>query len=106
MGLFDFLKGQDINAGVDRYKATPKAVLLDVRTREEYAERHIPDSCNLPLSEIGQAATVISDRSTPVFVYCRSGNRSNQAMIKLRNMGYQNVENIGGIDSYRGKVER
>lgn len=106
MGFFDFFKVTDINAGVDQYKATPNAVLLDVRTRGEYAEGHIPDSCNLPLSDISDVKKVIPDQNTPVFVYCLSGNRSGQAMTKMRNMGYQNVENIGGINSYRGKVEK
>lgn len=42
MGFFDFLKGPDINEGMERCVATPDAVLLDVRTGAEYQEGHLP----------------------------------------------------------------
>jgi len=41
-----------------------------------------------------------------LFVYCYSGARSRQAATMLGQMGYTKVNNIGGISSYRGKVER
>ena len=47
MGFFDFLKQPDINQGVQSFQKTPGAVLLDVRTPEEYHQRHIPGSRNL-----------------------------------------------------------
>ncbi|MDY5055898.1 MAG: rhodanese-like domain-containing protein, partial [Bullifex sp.] len=49
MGFFDFLKGPDINEGVKEYRETNGAVLIDVRTPEEYREGHIPESMNIPL---------------------------------------------------------
>ena len=106
MGLFDFLKRPDINEGVRRCQETSGAVLLDVRTREEYSQGHIPGSRNLPLGETGQLAQWAPERSTPLFVYCLSGARSAQATAQLRRMGYEHVTNIGGISGYRGKVER
>lgn len=105
MGLFDFLRSPDINQGLNDYSAVPGAVLLDVRTPQEYREGHVPKSRNVPLQSLEQAAGVISDKSTPVFVYCYSGSRSSQAVSRLIKMGYQNVKNIGGIASYSGKVE-
>ena len=56
MGFFDFLKQPDINAGVEQYETVSGAVLLDVRTPEEYAEGHIPGGRNLPLGSIDKAA--------------------------------------------------
>ena len=44
MGFFDFLKGPDINQGVKEYSTTDGAVLLDVRTPDEYRQGHIPGS--------------------------------------------------------------
>ena len=105
MGLFDFLKAPDINAGVKQFGSTPKAVLLDVRTREEYAEGRVPCGRNIPLHEIRKAVKAIPDRSTPLFVCCLSGARSRRAASMLRSMGYQNVTNIGGISEYRGTME-
>lgn len=105
MGFFDFLRGPDINQGVREFEQTPGAVLLDVRTPQEYREGHIPGSKNVPLQEIGRAGAAAADQSAPLFVYCRSGARSRQAVGALQNMGYLNVKNIGGIAAYTGKVE-
>ena len=106
MGFFDFLKGPDIGEGVREYNATPGAVLLDVRTPEEYREGHIPGSKNVPLQSIDKVAGMIDNKSTPIFVHCLSGARSRQAAAILKQMGYTNVKNIGGISAYAGKVER
>ena len=106
MGFFDFLKSPDINQGVEECRNTAGAVLLDVRTVEEYRDGHIPGSRNVPLQSIDRVSDGIPDRETPLYVYCRSGARSSQAVSLLRQMGYTNVQNIGGIASYTGKVER
>ena len=81
-------------------------IILDVRTQEEYSEGHIEGSKNIPLQNIEIAETIIKNKDTPLFVYCRSGGRSAQATSILKRMGYTNVEDIGGILSYRGKVVR
>lgn len=79
-----------------RLEATPGAYVLDVRTREEYAAGHIPGSALLPHTEIAERASELpADKSTPLFVYCRSGNRSTQASEALADMGYTNVVNMG-----------
>lgn len=106
MGIFDFLRGPDINAGVHAYQTTPGAVLLDVRTPQEYREGHIPGSKNLPLQSLAQLDSLVEDKQTPVFVHCLSGRRSRQAVHILHSMGYSQVKNIGGISAYTGKVER
>lgn len=84
MGLLNFLKTKDINAGVKDFQATKGAVLLDVRTAGEYAEGHIENSLNLPLKNIEQAVSVIKDKNTPLFVHCRSGGRSASATAALK----------------------
>ena len=56
MGFFDFLKGPDINQGVKEYSVTDGAVLLDVRTPDEYRQGHIPGSKNIPLQSINKVA--------------------------------------------------
>ena len=106
MGFFDFLKGPDINQGVKEYNATDGAVLLDVRTPDEYRQGHIPGSKNVPLQSIDKVTVMINNKATPIFVHCLSGSRSRQAAAILQQMGYTNVKNIGGISAYAGKVER
>ena len=80
MGLMDFLKPADINAGVEEFRATPGARLVDVRTPGEYAGGHIPGAVNVPLQQIGAIASEVPDKGTPLFVYCMSGARSQQAV--------------------------
>ena len=97
---------ETIDEGVQLCRSTPNAVLLDVRTPEEYRQGHIPGSRNLSLQAIGALPGMIENRETPLFVYCQSGSRSSQAVNLLRQMGYTKVQNIGGIAAYAGKVEK
>jgi len=106
MGFFDFLKQLDVNQGVADYHNTPGAVLLDVRTPQEYSEGHIPESKNVPLQTLDKVTSIAENKDTALFVYCYSGARSRQAMAMLQHMGYTYVQNIGGIAAYHGKVER
>ena len=106
MGFFDFLKQPDINKGVMAYRDTDGAVLLDVRAPQEYREGHIPGSKNVPLQQLDKIGSVAENKDIPLFVYCYSGGRSRQAASMLQYMGYTNVQNIGGITAYSGKVER
>ena len=105
MILKNLFKQTDINQGVEEYLATPGAVLLDVRTPGEYREGHIPGSVNVPLQTLDNVEEV-AEENTPLFVYCRSGNRSRQAVAMLKQMGYTQATNIGGIADYAGKVEK
>ena len=106
MGFFDFFKQPDVNQGVKEYQRTSGAVLLDVRTPEEYRSGHIPGSKNIPLQIIDRVGSVTENKDTALYVYCQSGARSRQAAGMLKQIGYTNVNNIGGIAAYAGKVER
>ena len=105
MGIFDLFKSPDINQGVGQFQETPGAVLLDVRTPEEYAEGHIPGSKNIPLQALDRIRELTEDAGTPLFTYCLSGARSRQAVSLLRSMGYASATNLGGICDYRGRLE-
>ena len=106
MGFFDFFRGANINEGIQEYKSTTDAVLLDVRSVDEYKSGHIPGSINVPLVNISYAKDKIANIETPLFVYCTAGVRSKQAVAQLESMGYLNVKDIGGISSYSGSLER
>lgn len=104
MRFLDFFKRPDIDKGVAEYSTVAGAVLLDVRTPDEYREGHIPGSKNISLQTIEKAKSAIKDLATPLYVYCYSGSRSSQATAMLKRMGYTNVKNIGGIAGYTRKV--
>lgn len=106
MGFFDLFKQPDIKKGIEDYTADAGAVLLDVRTPEEYRQGHIPESKNVPLQQLDRIASVADNKSAQLYVYCYSGSRSRQAVSILQRMGYTNVKNIGGIAAYSGKLER
>ncbi len=73
-------------------------VLLDVRTREEYLENHIPKSTLIPLYVLEmEASNKLPDKQATIFVYCRSGNRSRAAVKRLLKQGYTNLFDLGGI---------
>ena len=97
MGILSHLFCIDINRGVRTYQATPGAVLLDVRSRESYARKRIPESRNLPLEELSQAKEVLPDLSVPLFVYAYGGETSARAVSRLKDMGYTQVHDIGGL---------
>ena len=105
MGIFDLLKQPDINRGVQEFRNTKDAILLDVRTPQEYQEGHIPGSKNVPLQRLDKLEELTENKDTVLYVYCHSGARSRQATSFLQYMGYTNVHNIGGITAYSGKVE-
>ena len=78
-------------------------IILDVRTPEEYRERHIPNAINIPNETIGsEDIQELPDRDQMILVYCRSGNRSKQASGKLAELGYTNIVEIGGINDWTG----
>ena len=102
-----FGSGPDINRAEELLAAAPGAVLVDVRTPEEYRAGHIKGSVLVPLDlledRIGQVAP---ERDTPLYLYCRSGARSGRAVNVLRGMGYTQLINLGGIMNWRGELER
>lgn len=104
MSFMSFFKRPDFNAGLEEWRSHAGAVLLDVRTAEEYRQGHIEGSLNVPLQNIQAVKDRISDLDKPVYVHCLSGSRSAQVASVLKSMGYTNVVNIGGIHAYHGKV--
>ena len=80
-------------------------ILLDVRTREEYADKHIPGAVCVPNETIGsEDIPELPDKEQLILVYCRSGNRSKQASAKLVELGYTNVVEFGGINDWTGET--
>jgi len=78
-----------------------KTILVDVRTKEEYDERHATGAVNIPVEEIcdgklGILGAVEKDMS--IHLYCRSGARSERAKEMLLSLGYTDVVNLGGLE--------
>ena len=81
-------------------------VILDARTQTEYDEGHIPGAILIPHDTVATAAeNALPDKDQLILVYCRSGNRSKQASQALVDLGYTNVVEFGGINSWPYEVE-
>lgn len=76
-------------------------ILLDVRTRDEYSRRHIPNSILIPIDVLeSEAGKKLTDKNAEIFVYCAGGSRSSRAVKTLAKLGYKRVYNLGGIASW------
>lgn len=81
------------------------AVLLDVRSPEEYASGYLQGARNIPHDRIGtEIAAVVPDKSAQVILYCRSGRRANTALEVMRAMGYTDVSNYGGLEDAQERL--
>ena len=90
----------------NRLDSEKDIILLDVRTLEEYKEKHIPNSMLIPLDVIeNEITSKIADKESKIFIYCRSGNRSKTAVLKIISMGYKNVYDIGGIIDWKYETQ-
>jgi len=84
-----------------------EVIVLDVREQDEYDSGHILGAVLLPVGTINEdsAAEVIPEKDSTVLVYCRSGNRSKTASSALVELGYTNVYEFGGINTWPYETE-
>ena len=87
---------------------TQEVIVLDVREQEEYYSGHIPGAVLLPVGTIDEttAAEVITEKDSMVLAYCRSGNRSETASSTLAELGYTNIYEFGGINTWPYETEQ
>ena len=96
-----------MNEAVKMMKDEKNYIILDARRPDEYAEGHIPGAKNIPNEKIGTAEiSELPDKSQLILVYCRSGRRSKEASEKLVKLGYTNIVEFGGIQDYKGEIEK
>lgn len=101
--MFFLSPKKNINKGLEEYRRTPHAVLIDVRNPDECKRGSIPGAINLPLSKLKSAPRLIPDLDTPIFAFCLNGGRADRAVKRLRRMGYTDCQSIGGITGYKGE---
>lgn len=75
------------------------AILLDVRSKQEFKEGHLDGAINIPLYELEEQISKLPDKYSTIILYCASGHRSRQAKEKLESLGYENVYHLkNGLD--------
>ena len=107
MKILNFLKfsRQNQNLSLNEIKEIMKnndnAILVDVRSRQEYLEGHLNGSVNIPLYELEQCCErTLKDKEAIIIVYCQYGARSTKAIMLLKRHGYRNLYHLkGGLDA-------
>ncbi len=84
------------NQEIEKLMQENEFLIVDVRTNEEYQESHLKKAINIPYDSINEE--IVLDSTKLIFVYCKSGKRSNIAYNKLKSMGY-NVYDLGALDN-------
>lgn len=80
--------------------------VVDVRTAEEYAEKHIPGAILVPLQSIGdEMPTPLPQKDATLLIHCRSGVRSKKAATQLMQLGYTSLYDFGGILDWTYETE-
>jgi len=80
-------------------------IIVDVRRQDEYDAGHIPGAILIPNESISNTPPKeLPDFDQTILVYCRSGNRSKQASQKLADMGYTDIREFGGINTWPGET--
>ncbi len=101
------MKNLDNKSWEKSQKEDQDSVIVDVRTPEEYQEKHIPNSTLINIQESQEFVDEIQklDKSKPYYVYCKSGGRSMMACNIMEQMGFSDVTNLeGGITEWHGEV--
>jgi phage shock protein E len=76
-----------------------KPLVIDVRTEAEWNNGHLEGAILIPYGLIGEKiGAVAKDKSKPIYVYCRSGRRSQIAKDTLEKLGYKDIKNLGSLE--------
>lgn len=102
MLLLDSIRRQGAGNGLSPTEATllinrEDALIIDVREPSEYADGHLPESRNIPISQLESRASEIEKfKERPLILVCRSGARSSSACSRLSKLGFTKVNNLNG----------
>ena len=98
---------RQVSSSKARELLSNNALVIDVRSSDEFATDHVKSAVNLPLEQIQRRIESIeSDHSRPILVHCLSGTRSAMACRILRGLGYSEVHNLGSLSRARSLVPR
>jgi rhodanese-related sulfurtransferase len=103
MGIFSALFGGNKTSEKVTDLLQRGALIVDVRTPQEYKAGHIKESINIPLDKIGGKVNDLKRKNKPIVTCCRSGARSGMAADQLRRAGIE-VENGGPWNSVKAMM--
>lgn len=99
VGIFGFNARAELSEAEARQHLKRGALVVDVRTVQEFQTKRLTNVVNLPLDQVKEKiSTVVTNKSDVVLLHCRTGRRSGLAETELRALGYTNVFNIGSFE--------
>lgn len=103
VGCKNSKKGREKGQEAKRLIEQNGAILLDVRTKNEFDAGHIDKALHIPVSELSDNLAKLPDKKKTIVVYCRSGRRSATAARFLQSKGYNHVFDMGGMGNWPKK---
>lgn len=95
-----FYREGDVNSAEAHRLVDKGALLVDVRSVEEFADGHIAGAINLPVNDLDRRMGELTPKDRSIVLYCRSGNRSARAARTLKNAGYSQVRDLGAMSRW------
>ena len=87
-------------------QANPDAIVLDVRTKEEFDKRHLPNALLVPIDNLRAGDfSALPDKDATILIYCWTGRRAEDSAEILLEHGYKRVYEFGGLVDWTGAVE-
>ncbi len=100
MRLFDKKELKDINQGINVVRTTPGAVLVDVRSKEEYQRGHISGAVNIPQNRMDLAANRLRDKNALIYVYGSYEHKPGKSVKEFKKLGYTDVHSCGSWEEH------
>ena len=100
MSLFDRQEMKTINEGINIVRTTKNAVLVDVRSKDDYDKHHVAGAISIPYNRLDLAEHRIRNKETLVYVYGSYYHKPKAIVKKLRKMGFTNIHSCGYYEEH------
>ena len=106
LGCMNSYQHLSVEEAMDIMKTQTDYLIVDVRTKEEYEKRHIPNAVLVPIADIKDGKLdALPDKNQMLLIYCWTGRRAQDSAELLTKRGYTNVYEFGGLVNWTGEVE-
>ncbi len=95
-----------VNEGINKARTEKNAVLLDIRSKEDYKRGHVGGAVNVPMDKLEQVKTRIRSADTTIYVLGDFNNNPKKAARALKKMGYSNAVPSGNMEEHQGMLKR
>ena len=106
MVLFDKFRELTVNEGLNRARMEPNAVLLDVRTKEEFKKGHVSGAVNIPMDRLEQIKNRIRSADTTLYVVGDYNHQPRKAVKELKKLGYTHAVPSGTMEEHHGILKK